>query len=217
MAQSRIARNLVADDQQPQVPIHRMLLNFAPQHRERLHQPGDVFLRIGSAYVQQERIMDAVAVQHALDLGRIDHFAARAPAGSVKRRDRARCTPRASGWPGFLARPLRRGRWPWIPPSRDRPAAGRGADKSAAAGCGNRRLANSRVLMSWMVTRYGLGISSGTAFNGIWNRSALQLAQKQSIADLGQAGLRAFLGRGKNHRFKIRRQIRRIPGRPARW
>src|SRR5580698_3323836 len=47
-----------------------MLAQLAAKHRERLHQARDVLLRIGSAHVEQEWIMDAVAIQHALYFGR---------------------------------------------------------------------------------------------------------------------------------------------------
>ena len=46
--------------------------------------------------------------------------------------------------------------------------------------------------MSWIVTRYGLGIHIGTAFNGMWNRSAEKRLRNNVKPSWAKPGLLFF-------------------------
>jgi hypothetical protein len=74
MAQGGMSCDLVTDDDEAQIAILRVVLDFAAQHGKGLHQARDVFLWIGSAHVEQERVVDAVAVEYALILWRMRVF-----------------------------------------------------------------------------------------------------------------------------------------------
>ncbi len=71
VAQGRVAGDLVSDNDETQICEPGMIPQFTAQHREGLHQSGNVLLGIGAPDVQKKRIVDMVSIQHALGFRRI--------------------------------------------------------------------------------------------------------------------------------------------------
>src|ERR1700676_1201569 len=71
MAQRWMTCDLISDNDEPKVLKTGEIPYLPGAYGEAHHQSADVLLRIGAPDVEQERIMDTVAIQNALDVGRI--------------------------------------------------------------------------------------------------------------------------------------------------
>ena len=57
--------DLVADDDQPKIPVDGVALQFSLQDGKGLHQPRDVLLPADGAHIQEVWVLDLVALQNA--------------------------------------------------------------------------------------------------------------------------------------------------------